>query len=168
MIEKIEVLQEVVSLEVFKETKEGDQTQFIQNKNKKKTKIKNSIKRKISKYPWHICFFWLGFIFFSVIVISDATLFCGHFNSTSFSDSNAIILPINHLWVCGTFPLLVCTLINLGHRIIYANRHAVNTSINLFEQNNCTTTLNFLFLSQSYHTYNVPKCIYIHFFLILS
>ena len=64
MIEKIEVLQEVVSLEVFKETKEGDQTQFIQNKNKKKTKIKNSIKRKYQNTPGIYVFSDLVLFFF--------------------------------------------------------------------------------------------------------
>ena len=37
------------------------------------------------------------------ITIIDATLFCGHFNGSRFTYSNAILL-INTLCVCGTLP----------------------------------------------------------------
>ena len=65
--------------------------------------------------------------FFSVIVIFNATLFCGHFNNSSFTYSNVTLL-INCLWVCGTFHLRISTIIKLRHKITYGNREAVNTT----------------------------------------
>ena len=67
-------------------------------------------------------------LFLSVIVIFDATLFCGDFNSSRFLYSNVIITLINFLSVCGTFPFLVYTVIKLGHRMTYENCGAVNTA----------------------------------------
>ena len=57
----------------------------------------------------------------------DATLFCGHFNSNRFLYPNVIVILMNYV-VCGTFPLLVYTVIQLGHIIKYENCEAVNTT----------------------------------------
>ena len=54
------------------------------------------------------------------------TLFCGDFNSSSFSNSNLIILIINSLEMCFTLPL-VFTVIKLGYTMTYENREAVKT-----------------------------------------
>ena len=64
--------------------------------------------------------------FFSVITIFDATKFCGDFNGSSFLYLTVIILLINSLQVCGTFPFLVCTVIKLGHKITFGNCKTMN------------------------------------------
>ena len=67
-----------------------------------------------------------------MITIFGATLFCGDFNSSNFSYSNAIVFLINSLQVFSTFLLLVFTVIKLGHRITQGNCAAVNTTRQYF------------------------------------
>ena len=68
------------------------------------------------------------FAFLPLITIYAGTLLCGDFNSNNFSYLVFIILLINSLQVCGAFPLLVCTIIKLGHRITYENPEVVNVT----------------------------------------
>ena len=82
-----------------------------------------------TRFLCQLGYVWL--VFFALIAIFDAA-FCGDFNSSRFWNSNVIILLINSLQVCGAFPLLVCTVINLGRRIIYGNCKAVNTTKHSF------------------------------------
>ena len=58
-----------------------------------------------------LVYVWLA-LFFSVFAVFDATLFCDDFNSSRFSCLNVVIILINFLEVCGTFPSLVYTVIN--------------------------------------------------------
>ena len=113
------------------------------------------------------------FFFFPVIAIFDATLFCDDFDSSSFSYSNVTNLLISSLQVFGTFTLLVCTIMKLGHRITYGNREAVNTKKKFFfEQHDPTTILSFLsffILSQSDPAQLIIIILFIFiFFIILS
>ena len=43
-----------------------------------------------------------------------------------------------------TFPLLICNVIKLGHRITKGNRKAVNAKSNLFQKHDHTTILTLL------------------------
>ena len=68
----------------------------------------------------------LLFFFSPLIAIFDAASFCDDFYRSRFWNSNAIILLINSLKVCGAFSLLVC--IKLGCRITYGNHKTVNST----------------------------------------
>ena len=67
-----------------------------------------------------------------------------------------------------TFPLLMCNVIKLGHRITKGNREAVNAKSNLFQKHDHTTILTLFFLFWvSLITHNLHKyIIYIHSFLL--
>ena len=104
-------------------------------------------------------------LFFLVIAMFDAILFYGDFNNSRFSNSNVIII------VCGTFPLLVYTVIISGHRITYGNCETVHTTKQSFRTtwpHYYTEYIDFLDLSQSHDTKftDLKYVIYIHFFKI--
>ena len=105
-----------------------------------------------------------------MITIFGATLFCGDFNSSNSSYSNAIVFLINSLQVFSTFLLLVFTVIKLGHRITQGNCAAVNTTRQYFRTTwpyhhiEFIEFFNFDLVSShmTYHKYNI--CI--HSFLL--
>ena len=103
-------------------------------------------------------------LLFLVIAMFDAILFYGDFNNSRFSNSNVIII------VCGTFPLLVYTVMSDTESRMEIVKQYIPQS-NLFEQHDHTTILSILtfwILSQSHDTKftDLKYVIYIHFFKI--
>ena len=103
-------------------------------------------------------------LLFLVIAMFDAILFYGDFNNSRFSNSNVIII------VCGTFPLLVYTVMSDTESRMEIVKQYIRQS-NLSEQHDHTTILSILtfwILSQSHDTKftDLKYVIYIHFFKI--